>query len=309
MNKTKQMRRREPLVSVIMPVYNAGEFLVEAINSVLNQSYTNFEILAVDDGAEDNSLEILRWFAKKDKRVRVYSYKRNRGLSFAANLAINKSKGIYLARFDADDIMPMDRLEKQVRYLSDHPEIITVGGQCDLIDDEGNFIGKKSFPLDNESIRKMSFIAMSLQAGSMMINRNLIPKVFKFYTSKYRYAEDHELLFKLFQYGKVANLADVLLYYRQHKNNSTKKINHKQIFKEIYNIRMRWFNKDMTSGAEVLVVNWLQYIAVIILPSSMIPVVFSFMRGTRRLNLSLNWLKYVNKIFPKFYSVLRAYLL
>lgn len=305
MNK---LNNRQPLVSVIMPVYNAGEFLVEAINSVLNQTYPHFEILTVNDGSTDNSLEILRRLAKRDKRVKVYSQKKNMGLSFAANLGIQKSKGTFLARFDADDIMPEDRLEKQVEYLLENPDIVVVGGQCEMIDENGKFIGIKKFPIHDHEIRKMIFFAMSLQAGSMMINRKFIPKAFKFYTSKYRYAEDHELLFKLLQFGTVMNLPNILLYYRQHKNNSTKKIDHKQIFKEIYNIRMTWFRKNMTYGLEVLLVNWLQYIVVILLPEDMILSVFAIARGMKNIRVPIIKLSSLNKMFPKVYAAFRTYL-
>lgn len=299
---------KKPLVSIIMPVYNAGDFLRQAINSVLTQSYTNLEILAVDDGSKDHSLEILRGFGKRDKRVKVYSYKRNKGLSFAANLAIKRSKGEYLARFDADDVMPDNRIEKQVSYLLSHQDTAVVGGQCVLIGENDEVIGEKKFPLTDKQIREMSFFAMSLQAGSMMINRKLIPVNFRFYTSKYRYAEDHELLFKLFQFGKVVNLKDILLYYRQHSDNSTKKVNPKEIFHEIYTIRKQWFNKDIGSGLAARVVNWLQYIVVMLLPDITIPMVFAIVRGTQTLNQYFSLKGKLNKIFPKFYSTVRAYL-
>lgn len=299
---------KKPLVSIIMPVYDAGAFLREAINSVLAQSYPNLEILAIDDGSKDDSLAILQSFRKRDKRVRVYSYKRNRGLSFAANLGIQKSKGIFLARFDADDLMPADRIEKQVDYLLGNPDTAVVGGQCVLIGENDELIGEKKFPLTDREIREMSFTAMSLQAGSMMINRKLIPETFKFYTSKYRYAEDHELLFKLFQFGKVANLKDVLLYYRQHNGNSTKKVNPKVVFKEIYSIRKQWFDKNIASGLKARFINWCQYIVVMSLPEYMVPILFAVVRRTHALhyyfNLKFNW----NKIIPKFYSTVKAYL-
>lgn len=308
MKAEKTSRKSMPLVSVIMPVYNAGVFLRPAIESVLDQSCKNFELLAVDDGSKDNSLDILREFQQRDKRVKVFSYKRNHGLSFAANLAIKKAKGQFLARFDADDIMPEERLEKQLNFLKRHPGVVVVGGQCVLIDENDDVLGKKNFPLTDKEIREMSFFAMSLQAGSMMINRKLIPKAFKYYTSKYRYAEDHELLFKLFQFGKVANLKDVLLYYRQHEDNSTKRVNPRQIFKEIYAIRKQWFGKDIRSGLTARLINLMQYMVVMLLPDVAIPIVFAIIRGTQTMNQYFNLKINLYKIFPKFYSTVKAYL-
>lgn len=299
---------RKPLVSVIMPVYNAGDFLRQTIKSILDQSYTNFEILAVDDGSTDDSYEILQGFAKGDKRVRVFSYKYNRGLSFAANLAIKKAKGDFIARFDADDLMPKDRLGKQVNYLTANKDILAVGGQCLLIDDNDKIIGEKKFPLTDHEIKESGFYLMSLQAGSMMINRKKLPENFTYYNSKYRYAEDHELLFKLFQYGKVANLPDVLLFYRQHESNSIKQVNSKSVFKSICAIRFNAIKRGYQPSIRSFTICLLQLIIVNLIPEKLIPMVFAILRGTAQpLQVSKRYLQW-NSIFPRFYQSVRNYL-
>ncbi len=277
---------KQPLVSVIMPVYNAGEFLVEALESVFNQSFSDFEIIAVDDGSRDDSLRILRDLAKKDTRLRVFRNKENYGLGRAANLAISKAKGKFLTRFDADDLMPENRLKKQVKFLQKNSNVVAVGGQCLLIDEEGKVIGEKTFPLEGQEIKQKAFIMMSLQAGSMMINKELLPRDFLFYGKNYRYAEDHELLFKLFGFGKVANLPEVLLFYRQHQKNSVKKVSPKKVFRSIFSIRQKAIKKyGYDPGLQGMIINYLQKIVVELLPDEYICLLFEILRGMKKIEV------------------------
>lgn len=263
-----------------MPVYNAGDFLVAAIDSIKNQTYENWELLAVNDGSTDNSLLLLKKVAKKDPRIRIYSLKENLGLGAAANLAIQNAKGKYLARFDADDVMPKNRLQLQINYLKNHSEILAVGGQCVMIDEKNKVLGKKTFPFTNEAIRKMAFMTMSLQAGSMMINRSLLPKDFEFYSTVHHYFEDHELLFKLLLQGKVSNLANTLLYYRQHPDNSTKKVNIKNIFYSLLKLRVKAMFGGLSPDLKGILTNIAQLILVSLLPEKIIESLYFFLRIT-----------------------------
>jgi glycosyltransferase involved in cell wall biosynthesis len=211
----------QPLVSVVMPVYNAGEYLVEAIESILNQTYTNFEFIIVDDASTDNSFEILKSFEKRYKNIKVYRNRRNVGVSTAVKRAIDKVKGQYLARMDADDIATPDRLEKQVAYLQSHKRTVAIGGQCLLIDKDSNIIGKKTFPTSFKAIYKYIFQFIPLQQATLMIDRSKLPSTFEYYIDGMNTAEEVELFFKLFQYGKVENLNETLLYYRYHNRNTS----------------------------------------------------------------------------------------
>jgi len=271
---------KQPLVSIIMPVYNAGGFLVTAIESIKNQTYENWELIAVNDGSTDNSFVILKRLAKKDKRIRVFSLKENQGVGAAANLAIRKARGKFLARFDADDLMPKNRLQLQINYLKIHPEILAVGGQCVIIDEKNRLLGKKTFPINDDKIRKMSFITMSLQAGSMMINRSKLPKDFKYYSVKHHYFEDHELLFKLLLLGKVANLSQTLLYYRQHNENTIKKIRIKKIFFSLLKLRIKAMFNGLSPDYQGVIANIVQLILVSVLPEKFIEKLYFFLRIT-----------------------------
>lgn len=212
-----------------MPVYNAGAYLVKSIQSILNQTYTNFEFIIVDDASIDNSRKILERFARKDKRITLMRNLKNMGVSITVKKAIAKAKGSYLARMDADDIARSDRLEKQVNYLMSHPRTVALGGQCDVIDAKGNNIGRKEFPTAFEDIYRYIFTLIPLQQPTLMISRKLLPKNFRYYVDGMNTAEEVELIFKLFQYGKVENLPDTLLKYRIHGAN-TSLVNLKQTF-------------------------------------------------------------------------------
>ena len=126
-----------PRISVIMSVYNSARFLAEAIQSILGQTYNDFEFIIVDDGSSDQSLEIIRSYAKMDNRIRVLENEKKYGLAASLNRCIFIAKGDYIARMDADDICVPDRLEKQIAFLEQHPNIGIIGGSVQEIDGQG----------------------------------------------------------------------------------------------------------------------------------------------------------------------------
>jgi glycosyltransferase involved in cell wall biosynthesis len=206
-----------PKVSVLLPVYNAESYLRRAIESVLVQTFTDFELLALDDGSTDKSLSILREFAGKDSRVRVIS-RENRGLVVTLNELIAKSESQYLARMDADDICRPQRFERQVSYFDAHPDCVAVGTRSLIIDSDGMPITETTNELAHDEIE----LAHLSGAGesrmchpSVMIRRDAIMQVGQ-YRREYQFAEDLDLFLRLGEIGKLANLPDVLLEYRQH---------------------------------------------------------------------------------------------
>jgi len=225
----KNKKNLQPFVSVVMPVYNAGDFLVEAIESILKQTYKNFEFIIVDDASTDNSWKILKKYRKKDKRIRIYKIEENVGVSQTVKFAIEKSNGNFLARMDADDIAHPQRLEKEVNYLLKNSQTVAVGTQCLLINKDGKTIGKKIFPTKFEDIYRYIFTFIPVQQPTLMINKTKLPKDFEYYYDSMDTAEEMELLFKLFQYGKVENINEKLHYYRLHDKN-TSLINLKKTF-------------------------------------------------------------------------------
>lgn len=273
------MKNKTPQVSLIMPVYNAGEFLVESLESVLAQTFNNWELICVNDGSTDNTLQILEKYSSKDKRIRVYRLKDNAGVSRAANFALSKAKGEFLARMDADDVMLPKRLEKQVNFLLKHPETVIVGGQCLIINEYGKVTGDKIFPTNHEDIYRMLFQSMPIQQPTFMVNLARLPKRFHWYKAGQNTAEEVDLLFRLTKYGKYANLPEFVLKYRIHTNNLSLK-NPKKTFSITYKTRKRAVsNYGYKPSLKAQTINLVQYLVIRLLPESIIYPLFSVWRG------------------------------
>jgi len=272
-------KQKTPLVSIVMPVYNAAEFLRESLDSILSQTYCNWELIAVDDASSDNSYQILMQYADADSRIKLYKNRNNLGVSKSANKAISKAKGEYIARMDSDDIMFPDRLEKQLKYLQKHDDVLVVGMQCKFVNSRGDITGNKIFPTSFENIKSMMFWSIPMQQPSLMFNRNKLPKNFAWYDGGFTSAEDLELMFKLFKLGKVANMSDFGLYYRIHGGN-TSLINPKKTFYLTLKSRIRAVRKHgYKPSLKGLMLTAAQTAIVFIVPNKYIFPLFSVIRG------------------------------
>lgn len=202
------MNTKTELVSVVMPVYNTEEFLAEAIESILSQTYTNFEFIIINDGSTDTSPEIMAKYAEQDKRIKILNQK-NSGISTALNNGIAISKGKYIARMDADDISLPERFEKQVQFLENHPDIILLGGDCEYIDKNGKSVMVNITPKTNQDI------AIRLCNGIYSAHPLLMFRRTVFDTFYYQQvlAEDYLLQAQCFKHN-FANLNVPLLKYR-----------------------------------------------------------------------------------------------
>ena len=182
--KRVQDDKRSPLVSVIMPVFNAGHYLVPAIESILNQSYSNFELIIVNDASTDDSLMVINSYHKQfPKKIKVISLNNNlnKGGDSCANLAIEQAKGKYIAKMDADDIAHPDRIKLQVEYLEKHPKTFLVGSQAYVIDKNGDIIGDKTEPLSHKEIYNSYLTFHPIIHPTAMVRRNLSKnKLFKY---------------------------------------------------------------------------------------------------------------------------------
>ncbi len=279
--KSKKITK-EPLVTVLMTAYNAEKFIKEALASIIKQTYSNLEIIVVDDGSIDGTFKIINEFKARDKRIRVFKMNKNSGPSVASNFGIRKAKGEFIARMDADDISFPDRIEKQVKFLKENPEVILVGGQCILINEKGNVIGKKSFPTRHQDIYNSLFSVNAIQHPSCMVNMRLLPKNKFVYHNHSILAHDLELVFELSQYGKLANLENTVLFYRQYPSSLSLK-NPKKTFKATIEIRekavRRYGYKPNFTGR---MVNVIQKVLVGILPEKYIYSIFMFLRGAKK---------------------------
>lgn len=284
--------KEKTLVSILMPVYNAEKYLSKTLESIKSQTYKNWELFAIDDWSTDKSYSILLDFAKKNKRVKVYRNGKHRGVAGAANLALSMIKSDYVARMDADDLMHPERIEKQLKFLKNNADVVVVGSQCILIDKNGQKIGEKKFPVQNADICKMIFRSIPIQQPSMMINRSLLPKDFVAYDKSKNTAEEVELLFKLFKYGKAANLSDFLHFYRLHDENTSLK-DPKKTFYLTFLTRLKYAYKASLLD---LLLNFLQLLLIFVLPTKLIFPLYSLWRSKKLFSLSVPSLSCVFKI-------------
>lgn len=275
-------KKQKTLVSILMPVYNAEKYLSKALDSIISQSYSTWELIAVDDWSTDDSYQILQKFARKDSRIKTYRNGQHRGVSGAANLAISMTKSQYIVRMDADDIMHPQRIEKQLDFLRSSRDVVVVGTQCVLIDQDTQRVGEKRFPTSHSDIYRMIFRSIPIQQPSMMINRGLLPKDFVFYDNDKQTAEEVELLFKLSLYGKAANLPEYLHFYRLHEQNTSLK-DPKKTFYLTFLTRMKAIKKH---GAKLhfsdFLFNLMQLLVVVCLPKNFIYPLYSFWRNNRQ---------------------------
>lgn len=203
------------LVSVIIPCYNCELYVEDAIRSIMNQTYSNLEILVINDGSSDNTKNILLKLSNEDKRVIYIENEVNLKLIETLNKGINIATGEYIARMDADDIAFADRIEKQISFLNKNPQVAMLGSAMDCFDDKG----KKGIvyqPQSNEEIRSKMFVASPFNHPTVIFNMNILKKEDIHYDKKYYRAEDYGLWVDLMKKDNFifANLSEPLLNYR-----------------------------------------------------------------------------------------------
>ncbi len=217
--------KQQPLVSVLMPVYNGEKYISEAIDSILQQTYTHFELLIINDGSTDTSKEII--LSYNDPRIRYIENETNSGLIFTLNRGIDLAQGKYIARMDADDISLPKRLALQVAYLEQHPTIGMCGASAYRIDAAGNIVGKMGKICDTNLLQASLLFSSPYIHPLMMIRTPLLQQ--NKYNAAYKHGEDYELWIRLAEQTKGANLPNYLLHYRWHDSNISVVYNEVQI--------------------------------------------------------------------------------
>lgn len=282
----KKMKNIKPLITIIMPVYNAADYLPRSIESILNQTYKNFEFIIVDDASTDNSWKIIKSYAQQDKRIIPVKNRINLGVSLTSNIALSMAKGQFLARMDADDISFADRIEKQFKFLTRNPKAVAVGGQCVVIDSNDQVIGYKKFPTDFKKLAEMSFWAIPMQQPSMMVNLKKLPQNFHWYEAHKSSAEDVDLMFRFMLYGHIVNLPDNLLFYR-HLDTSLSHKNPKSTFKLTIKSRLAAINMGFIPTFRAVILNLCQIIAISLIPGNLINELWYRIRGIKSTSTGL----------------------
>lgn len=213
-----------PKVSVILPLYNAERYIKATLNSILSQTYQDFEIIIVNDKGSDNSINIVREF--EDKKIKIYENSANYGIAYTRNKAIELSTGEYIALMDHDDIAPNTRLEKQVTFLNDNSDIDVVGGHCRHIDHEGNIVPYKTWNayLDPAYIKAFLMLGNTIYNSSVMFRRSFVQQNNITYKDDMYGTEDYMFWVECSLYGKISNIDEVLAYWRTGDNNETSRV-------------------------------------------------------------------------------------
>lgn len=205
------MENKFPLVSVLMPVYNCEQYIEESVNSILNQSYINFELIIIDDCSNDSTLNILSNYS--DERIQIVKKEKNTGYTNSLNYGLKIAKGKYISRMDGDDISYKERFEKQVSFLESNPDFVLCGSNYQIIG--SNELIK--LPEHSEKIKIELLSSCCLAHPSVMYRKEAIIENNLQYNPDREPAEDYALWVKLIFIGKIYNFQEPLLYYRVHE--------------------------------------------------------------------------------------------
>jgi len=199
-------------ISVLLPVYNGANYIEACINSILSQSFSDFELLIIDDCSTDGTLEIINNF--NDSRIRVIRKQNRSGYVDSLNLALGMAKGKYIARIDADDICLPGRFQKQIDFLESNPDVGLLGGQIILVPDNKLF----TYPTDDFQIKTELLWKNVFAHSAVMFRKDIIEKNNLSYDNSKMPSEDYQLWVQFSKYSKVANLPNPIIEYRIHDN-------------------------------------------------------------------------------------------
>ena len=210
------MQTPAPAITVLLPAYNAERYIESAVQSILTQTFADFELIVIDDGSTDQTRAILEKLAARDARVHLIS-RANTGYVIALNEGLEKARGEYIARMDADDLCLPARFEKQLAYLRDNPDCVLVGTNVAQMDQEGAVIG----PMPDIAFGHDAINHALLRRGWPIVHpsimmRTAAVKKLGGYLTEFCPNEDHDLFLKLGEIGRLENLPEILVQYRKH---------------------------------------------------------------------------------------------
>lgn len=241
MNQTNM----KPLVSVVMPAYNVSSYIDEAIQSILEQSLTDFELIIINDGSTDDSLERAKLWAEKDKRIKLYDQE-NKGRSYTRNRALELACSDLVATMDSDDVSLPNRLEVQYNFMNANPDVVVVGGQVDAICMMGLDLYTTNFPLHHQEIEQalLNDDGVQLCQPATMMRKSIALDAGG-YDQSYSVGEDTDLFLRMALKGKLANVNEVLLKYRKHPESSTNASNSGIYRESLSRIKKAWADRGI----------------------------------------------------------------
>lgn len=210
------MNMENPEVTVLMSVYNGEKYLREAVDSILNQTFEDFEFLIINDGSTDRTADILQ--SHDDPRIKIINNKKNIGLTKSLNKGLHLSKGEYIARMDADDVSMPERLEKEIAFLETHRDYAVVGTFVKIVNDNSGGIQLLDRPIEDVQIREFFRRDNCIAHGSAMIRKTCLEDVGPYDESIVR-AQDYDLWLRLSDKYSLANIPEYLYVWRKHNEN------------------------------------------------------------------------------------------
>jgi glycosyltransferase involved in cell wall biosynthesis len=236
--------RVSPCVSVITPAYNAAKFLPETIESILNQTFRNFEYIIVDDASTDETWEVITRYAAQDSRIVPLQNKKNLSAPGSRNYAMTVAKGNYIAVQDADDISMPQRLEHQTDYLDNHPELGAVGALVYFVDSNRKFNSEQRPVGDPDTIRAAILFATPLLHTTLMYRRTVLEQIGG-YSTEFSRVEDPEMLWRLSRVCEIGVIQEPLCEYRVHNSSDRLSNNiaqHEQYAEVMTRAMAQWLN-------------------------------------------------------------------
>lgn len=290
--KPKKRKRKTPLVSVIMPVYNSEKYLSQAIESIVTQTYKNFELIIINDASVDKTAQIIKTFKRRfRKKITVITTDKNlnRGGDMCANLGIERARGKYIARMDADDISAPTRFERQVEFLEHNKRVFLVGSNAYVINKNGKVIGEKLEPTSPSDIYKSYATFHPIIPSTIMLRRVSQGKSFS-YQIEYKSNNDYYTFFKLLCRGVIfVNLSDKLAFLRHH-NKEDVFADERKKFADTLRIRLSMLGKyNYKTKPQDIAINIAQAAVFFVLPQKTVKYFFKVTKilKTKRLDISL----------------------
>ncbi|MBX9812754.1 MAG: glycosyltransferase [Burkholderiales bacterium] len=207
-------------ISIVIPAYNAEKYLQAALDSILAQTFSNFEAIVIDDCSTDRTWEIVAHYAECDNRIRPYRNEMNLGIAGNRNRGVELARGKYLAWQDADDISFPQRLEKQYRFMEENPHVGIVGAYIEIFHDDDTVIGVRKYPQDDGDLRRCIFRYSPIAQPAAMVRREALLLAGP-YNLRFPPAEDIDMTFRIGEHYKLANIPEVLVRYRENPSSAT----------------------------------------------------------------------------------------
>jgi len=259
-----------------MPAYNAEKYIAEAIESILAQTFKDFEFIIVDDASTDDTWKIIQDYAKKDKRIVTLQNNSNQKICKTLNRGIDIVKGKYIVRMDADDWSFPDRIQKQYEYMEAHRDVVISGGTMIVCDEKLVPISKRTYSQNDNDLKKLILRFSPFSHPSVIIETEIIKKIGGY---NMLYAEDIELYLKLGEYGKFGNTSDTLIKYRDIPSSMT---NTKLKITELHTLQLRLRAVKKLGYSFTffdLIYNILQLVSIYIFPTQMKIFIFNILRN------------------------------